>query len=55
MRPLADRADPELVDGAFEDVPCEPTEPVVSAKAIGAEAIIVPTPNATASAPNRPT
>ncbi|WP_281357807.1 hypothetical protein [Mycolicibacterium helvum] len=39
MRPLDDWADLELV---------------VSAKAMGAAAIIVPTPNATASTPKRP-
>jgi len=50
-----------LVDSAPADeeseafAPVEPAEPVVSAKAIGIDPIAEPTPNATASAPTRPT
>jgi hypothetical protein len=50
----------ECVDSADEDVvesvPLDPAEPVLSAKAIvGIEASAAPIPNATASAPIRPT
>ena len=37
------------------DDPVEPPEPVVSANATGTDATAEPTPNATASAPTRPT
>lgn len=52
----ADDFDPPAPDdGADELEPAEPAEPAVSAKATGIDAIAAPTPNATASAPTRPT
>ncbi len=52
--PEADEEDEE--DGEDEDDPVDPAEPDVSANAIaGIDAIAAPTPNATASAPTRPT
>jgi len=51
-----DPLDPADGDDGDEDEPVEPAEPEVSANAIpGIEAIAAPTPNATASAPTRPT
>ena len=47
-------ADAEDADEASEE-PAEPAEPVVSANATGTDATAEPTPNATASAPTRPT
>jgi hypothetical protein len=44
-----------VLDDAAESEPVDPAEPVVSARAAGAEAIADPTPSATASAPTRPT
>lgn len=45
----------EVFDDAAESEPVDPAEPVVSAKAAGAEASAEPTPSATASAPTGPT
>lgn len=42
-------------DVAVDAKPVEPAEPVVSAKAVGTQAIADPTPRAIASAPTRPT
>lgn len=50
-----DGAELEPSDGADELVPVEPSEPVVSANAIGMDATAAPTPKATANAPTRPT
>ena len=44
-----------VFEDAVESEPVDPAEPVVSAKAAGAEASAEPTPSATASAPTRPT
>jgi hypothetical protein len=44
-----------VLDDGAESEPVDPAEPVVSARAAGAEAIAEPTPSATASAPTRPT
>lgn len=46
--------DAELAADEVSD-PVDPAEPVVSANAIGTDATAEPTPNATASAPTRPT
>ena len=46
-------ADADACASAVPD-PVDPADPVVSANAIGTEAIADPTPNATASAPTRP-
>ena len=64
--PTLDRAAPRVRAGAAEDADdsadaaddpsaVDPGEPVVSAAAIGTDAIAEPTPKATASAPTRPT
>ena len=47
--------DPAEDNPSPEPEPVDPAEPVVSANAIGTEAIAEPIPNATANAPTRPT
>ena len=52
---LVSGADADGEEASEELAPVDPAEPVVSAKATGIAATADPTPNATASAPTRPT